>query len=484
MKTKQSNKSCNEKQIFDLITKRCLLVGGKTFNDRLKEEMDNNVIHFSLEDLIKHGYKKAKPSISKPSISKPSISKPSISKPSISKPSISKPSISKPSISKPTIVVKPLFNENASNRVEDKRMEHFYIDQEHKDFCNEKEVFLNKAVVVKERVFDFTSIDTPLLGKFKMEMLDSVFDTNKFTIKSFYKNRVRTTFTNYDRKVPVVEYDTHLFDIQWFNKMNKYMNESLSHEQLFALYGISTFNNDKQFNVLFMNMSNFATFRKSHQSKKDNYLKDMYFVLFFPLLKIVKQNIDSLDKIFENGNSKELKNLIIKNKTIILSDFKNNKHKHTLYTMIVKIAHCLTYDVIQRSVTDFKSSIEAAILGSPPTTKKMVLYKDGLSKDSFNKSTGFIKGTLDKSNIIDALNNASNDNSICVLTLMPGTKSLWLDGLTSDSNDKHMFILGLNTIYEIQKQKEFMNFHSGHVDICSDYNKTLLEIEKLTVTQK
>jgi hypothetical protein len=54
-------KNCDDNQIFSISTERCIKIDSPTFKKRLKEQLEKNILHFSVEDLITKGYNVLKP---------------------------------------------------------------------------------------------------------------------------------------------------------------------------------------------------------------------------------------------------------------------------------------------------------------------------------------------------------------------------------------------------------------------------------------
>lgn len=51
-----TTKVCKNDQILDLITQRCIKTDSPTFKKRLKEQVENNVQRFNIDDLKKIGF--------------------------------------------------------------------------------------------------------------------------------------------------------------------------------------------------------------------------------------------------------------------------------------------------------------------------------------------------------------------------------------------------------------------------------------------
>jgi hypothetical protein len=362
-------------------------------------------------------------------------------------------------------------------------MQNFYVNQEHKDFCSGKQILLSKPIINKVITIRFNYVKTPVYGAFNVAMLDNVFKKAMYSTTKIDDNIMKILLTNYDRKVPF-HLDRNVIDMQWFKRMNDYIKQ-LSYEQLFAVHGYISLGDNSYINGFLQNTLTMNRFRKLHEDISSSYKTNMYFPLFFPLLNIVKQNITSLETILINKDTKG-KKLLLTYEDIIMVDFQKNTNKEELYILMINIVKYVSDDTILKCVKTLVETIQSAINGAPPTTKKMIVfsnnnsYVDNKKQNVYFKHKGFVTTSISE---LIASNHYDDNKCLSSLTLLPGTKTLWLEGIGPRNlytKPKLEFLVGLNTTYLIRRhkvKKRLLIFHDN--DICNKHNSKLVNTSEI-----
>jgi hypothetical protein len=228
---------------------------------------------------------------------------------------------------------------------------------------------------------------------------------------------------------------------------------------------------------------------KEHVKKGKTDYNTTYFPLFIPFIKILKDNIDNVMEILNPeillASRKKFVKQIKMKKELFLTDFKEIKNKGALYQFIVKNALMLSDESIIEAVSSLCKILQTVIDNAPPVKKKMIVYRgsndyyfDKDIRNIFYKNMGFVSSSIDKSSAFSFTVEQTDHPGRCCLsyiTLLPGTKTVWLEGVTSMKGE-YEFLLGLNTHYLIRKHKVpsvmywDSNRHSKNTDICNKYN--------------
>jgi hypothetical protein len=448
-------KTCDNHQILDIITNRCITVGGVTFLKRLKEQTENNIKHFYDEDLVKHKYVVQTTNI--PNKTKVTILT-----------FVDTTPITEPIL--PDIVVSRL-----KTNIEKAKLNNFYTNKEHKDYCEKKQVVLSTPVVTEYIEYRFTYIKTPLDTLFdynEPKAFSNVFDKTKYVVNTLHSTyaTLRNYNTNYNTKLTnTTNHD--VLDIEWFNRLNTYI-ANLPYEQLFAVYSY-TFHGDHLMNN-FMRIgkdnNRLTRYIRDFEHNLNDYLKNTYFPLFFPLLNIIKKNINNLSDIMINVDSE-----ILEYKTLIMSDFKTSKNKKELYEFICIKFTLFTKETIVKCIQELIKTVNTAIDGAPPLTKKLVVFRGSKGDYYFNKDTpnmlfrnkGFISTSINRGSASAFM----YGDSCCLsfITLLPGTRMLWLEGITRVPGE-YEFLLSPKTTFFIRNHRVKKRFLGDEVkDICNKF---------------
>ena len=443
-------------KIFDLITKRNLDTTSKTFKTRLNNQMNNGEVHFSIVDLKNLGF------------------------------------------------IKPDSNKKVSKKIENiliqkaenVRMENFYINKDHKDFCEGKQVLLPKSVINTDYYFKFTHLETPLLGVFNVQNFNYLKDDSKFKIKIIgdkddeQDRNFITHVTSYNKRTlfnDTNQYDENVMDIKWFNNLNNYIRK-LSPERMFALHAYTTpfaKININKYLMKTLDMNQFKNEVKIQISKKN--MQTKYFFLFYPLYNIIVKNIDKLNTVFDKTT---YINKVKENRELILNT--SMKNTEAMYRTILTVVNGVSKEAMDMCLQDFVNTLTRTIEDSPSTTKKMILFISGTPEELiqqskmgvFSKSKTFVSANL-YSRLITNQDDAydyddkRDYHKMGVITVLPKTKAIWLGGLTSNY-EEHEFLLGMNTTYVVREKNTKMQFNN--YDICFKNFGQNMKVSKITAS--
>jgi hypothetical protein len=225
-------------------------------------------------------------------------------------------------------------------------------------------------------------------------------------LSSIEKKVITLKTTNYDRmNLMMKDIDAKFndqLDIKWFNEMNLYLSK-LNVDALFALKAY-TFIGDRLIN-------NRVRGTLDLNKMKQMILEpNIYFPLFFPFLEIIFEKNELTELTNEkNGNALNLLTKMIKN--ILL--FKKNANagkatymaywynmdlqvRKTTYTSMLDILIIMNEELVILAIDKLSKHVDDIIKNSPPTKKKMILYRGDKSDEYFTKNTGdiFFKNKL------------------------------------------------------------------------------------------
>lgn len=474
-----TSKKCSDKQILNLTTNRCVLVGGNTFFKYLKAQTEKNELHFSQVDLEKHNYSVQTAKIPKKIIHTMTTYVDDIIDLTSSASSASSASSPKSSYSNISNLVKS----KLSQKAEKIRLENYYINDEHKAYCKntKRDTLLTTPIVNKFVFYRLSFIQSPLYEKFSPSIFEDFFKKDAFKIHELTDDHTVTLYSNnYDRLVNE-KHENDILDIEWFNELNVYMSK-LHYEDIFSILAY-TFNGDTLINNHYRNNLDISMIRRKFKKNVKVYKSTIYLPLFFPLLNILKENMDHLENIIDTTlpikKQETCKINILKMKVSIMTDFQSNKKKHELYVFIVDIVSSISEETIIKCIVRLADSLQKSIDGAPPLKKKMVVYRGSQDDYYFNKNIpntyfrnkGFVSTSINKKAANQFVNKTATPNSsskccLSYITLLPGTKTLWLEG-SSQVKKEYEFLLGMNTTYLIRNHKvETKILKDDNFDIC------------------
>lgn len=491
-----TTKVCKNDQILDLITQRCIKTDSPTFKKRLKEQVENNVQRFNIDDLKKLGFdivmtqkipEKVKDKM-KDKIKELNI--------------------------KDEHKVK--LNEKLKKARENIRMNNFYIDDVHKRICetSEKEL-LNEPIIKKRISFNCVYYRSPLQGPFRPDMLSySKALKHKWIPQDISLDGVVSISSNYDRENGLIKdedvYNT--LDMNWFKQINEYV-KNLADYELFTIKAY-TFHGDVLMNNYERGLFHAKLFSDRLEQFLNSYKTSTYFPLFFPLLEIFmrfgdgknihelvldekkiakelkySEKIKTLYRILKKYNSKDTSFLDIWER-----EKKNNSEK-TLYTNVVDVSNIIRYELIEEAVSILSKSFDKIVRNSPATTKKMILYRGDKESTYFNKDTGnmffrikgFISTSLSYNTAVGFTKHDMGSNNRCCIneiTILPGSKLLFIMGVSTIPSELE-FVLGLKTTYLMRAFRQDSYIDRSHGSICISISKkkkrAILKKNKLVV---
>ena len=143
------------------------------------------------------------------------------------------------------------------------------------------------------------------------------------------------------------------------------------------------------------------------------------------------------------------------------------------YLLNVVLVPLLKKEFVMKLIQNYAESIQEMINDAPPTKKKQTFYR-GLKRGYvFDKKQGvFFKneGFLSVTNKYSTASRfMTEDCCFHYITVLPGTRMLWMAGLSKVPGEGE-FLLGLNTTYLIRShQKESLSvFTHTNMEICHE----------------
>jgi len=477
-------KECDEKQIYSIYTNRCINIDSPTFNKRLKEQLEKNVKHFSSSDLKKLGYKVRKNVKGGGSPQNTSIAM-NTNPQNASRPqNVSGPqnvelveTACQPTKDILSITKKMLLKFRDESK--DNIYEYRFVNDNQKKYCNNgKSVLLDNPLITDTITYNFTYLKSDLQGTFDKKML--LYNNNKPWEVALINNtgapKIELNLLNYDRMNPFTDDVRNKFidqlDIEWFNKMNEYVS-NLNIDDLFAIKAY-TYNGDVFINNRLRNLEPEKMSKCLKTISGDKYVNNpqIYFPLFFPILEIIFNN--KPEQLTDDV--KQLKILIQdielfqKEKTNnTYMDYFNQTDRLKLYISIVLVARILKEEIIIKAIDKLILKLNEIIKNSPPTEKKMIVYRGDKTdtyfkndtKNKFFKNKGFISTTLSYVNASIFTDEKGLDKSLktsencCMkeITILPGSKLLFVGGVSTVPREIE-FVLGTNTTYLMRKYRD------------------------------
>ena len=378
------------------------------------------------------------------------------------------------------------------NFVEDwkKRKERKINDEDYNLFCKTKKLEdLKKPIVNMSLTIEFPVASMVVPVGFSIESLNS--PSQKFIYNKI--TGVQITFNNYSLRHllykgqnDTVKYFEDLVDKTWLSQMNKYIS-GLSTKDLYTLVAYTHYGDVIANNFL------------RNKLKKEDFVKELaaadkwlgnYYPLFFQALDklektknikyILKDGKDptldtSLPYIKNVISHKILPDKILSGKMLIsdifnkLSTIKNLKISEK-YSILYLISRYLDYDKFWKGVIEqYIKDLDNLIDNSPPITKRMIVYRGVKNdyfltgtKDHIYKTDSFVSTSI---NLPSAMKFAGNDCCFKRITLLPGTKTLLLAGISKYKNEIEL-LLGTNAQFYITKEKNTIPRLT--TDICND----------------
>jgi hypothetical protein len=172
-----------------------------------------------------------------------------------------------------------------------------------------------------------------------------------------------------------------------------------------------------------------------------------------------------MNKYPEKVSIKEFESLTPKNKEKYLDNF-------VYYMKFFKT------EVIEEAININIRIIENIIDKAPPLRTKMILYRgvfedyffDNKKQNVFFKNNAFVSTTIKKDIAQEFMGFADDGIRCCMkeITALPGTKMIWMEGLTSKIGE-YEFLLSSNTTFLIRSHKKIRKYPYGdsNYDLCT-----------------
>lgn len=333
---------------------------------------------------------------------------------------------------------------------------------------------------------DFNKDNLDLPNFFETYMMDQFsFAQNSYiemehSSEHYYRNNFKPEFVNMN------QFEENFLDVEWFNEMNEYIG-TFDNGTLMLLHTY-TWNGDVIVNSYLRNKLRYEDLMTEYHNKE--YKKKNLSPFFIPfnnvryeLMQTIKNMKDFVIEIvdpkineakFQEYVTKHSYRGIVDNKTfqeILLEYLSSNTFNYRTYLLNVVLVPLMKKEFVMKLIQNYAESIQNMINNAPPTKKKMTLYR-GLRKDYvfekkqgvFFKNEGFLSVTNKYSTTAGFM---TGDCCFHYITVLPGTKMLWMAGLSKVPREGE-FLLGLNTTYLIRShQKEALPlFTEKNMDIC------------------
>lgn len=295
----------------------------------------------------------------------------------------------------------------------------------------------------------------------------------------YYRNNFKPEFVNMN------QFEENFLDVEWFNEMNEYIG-TFTNETLMLLHTY-TWNGDVIVNNYLRNKLRYEDIMAEyHQKEYKKRNLSPFFIPFNNVLYELKQKFDNLkqlvNEIFAPINESKFQEYVAKNsytgvvqkKTlveIIIEYLSSDQITYRTYLLNVLLVPLLKKEFVMKLIQNYAESIQEMINNAPPTKKKQTFYR-GLKRDYvfekkqgvFFKNDGFLSVTNKYST---ASRFMTEDCCFHYITVLPGTRMLWMAGLSKVPGEGE-FLMGLNTTYLIRShQKENLPiFTDTNMEIC------------------
>jgi hypothetical protein len=359
-------------------------------------------------------------------------------------------------------------------------------------FCK-KNKLMDKLIVTKYKKYSYTYISTPLGRAYSIFSIFKKASDASSNILMIYPNAIEFYENNYnklyDSDLPF-QFKDDLLDVDWFNSMNMYI-KNLSVRDKFNIHGY-TFHGDVFVNKYLRGVINYTNFKSKFNNDVTAYTRDTYFPLFYPILTYGvdlynQSGVLSLTNMFSDDVDKNNLNMFTTFYASFLPIIFNNLDKiptdnvYHMYTVILKLVPYIKQNHLIEIIKTYISQIQTVIQNAPPLTKKMIVFRGVRDdyyfrnrKNIYFKNKGFISTSIDH-RIALAPGFIGTNCCFTQITLLPGTKMLWISGLSKIPTENE-FLLGQDTTYLIRSHKEEYYPQKRLVDenICDIKNKKLM----------
>jgi hypothetical protein len=456
MTTYPKKKSCEEEtKILNLKSNRCIKVNGSSFKKFLKLQVENNEQYFHEDDLAKHGY------------------------------TVKTANIPKKVENKISNYIANKLKQKAMLAIQ-KNKSGYYVNKEHKAYCKGEHVRLTEPVINKTIQYRFTYTKTPVYGHFKKSMFEDVLEPDNFKVHmdDLIYNGIPILTNNHNRKlnVNIEEEESNIIDIEWFNQLDMYISK-LKCNELFALYGY-TYRGDEMVNNFLRGTFDLDKLRNGFVYDRQKYLTKLYLPIFFESLGFMKDHKNSIQDYLTNKTT-QVVNSFNADKHLLNEDFETSDKKEAIYDFVVNHISYLNDKALTYIMIRYSRTLQKVIDNAPPLKKKMIVYR-GVADDFYFqnkmddvmfKNKGFVSTSI---HIGTALSFTKDKCCLKKITLLPGTKTVWLGGVTRLSGEDE-FLLGFNTTYLIRSHMINMRPLIKHESACLKNTNELLYSEIVAV---
>lgn len=348
-----------------------------------------------------------------------------------------------------------------------------YLNDNHKDYCLKNKLLDDNIIYITYKIAlqyynctHFRVFSFDMTNLFETSNLSKI----KYTIKNDYYSIQINNYNKYlyDNLLPFMNESTikdmsnSIINKKWFNKLNEYI-VNLNYTDLFALKGY-TYHGDQIINKYLIGTFNYSNFYTNLMTYKYN---QIMFPFFFDILLFYKVKAQS--KKIEM--KKDFKNINFNKKFLDLT----LKERKELYKTIIDNLNKIDENEWYLIFNLYIKRLENIIKNAPPLTHKMVVYR-GVKNDYFSnnmknvfyKNKNFVSTSI---NINTSQRFSGYDCCLQKITLLPGTRIIYMGGITSISNEFE-FLLSRNTNYLFRSFTDQYKTHTNE-DICRPYKEKI-----------
>lgn len=358
-----------------------------------------------------------------------------------------------------------------------------FMDEGHKKYCATRKINDLTTPIVSwtanvqlpiERIqspigsFLLKSLDQPK-QKFTLQHIQGIsLSFNNYSIRNILYKGVKDSFT----------YIENMVDSEWLNQMNNYV-VNLSTKNIYTMIGYTFYGDTVANNYLRKNL-NKQTFFTDISSYDKWWVR--YFPLFFQTMdelrtfkgsttSLLKDNKDVSVNILSITHEPINKNLLGSKKVtqvldMLISD-KTLKQSEQ-YVALYYIGRFLSFSNFwQHVIIKYIQDLDNIINNAPPLKTPLIVYR-GVKNDYYLKGReGFVYTTNSfvstSVNLGSALKFAGPTCCFKRITLLPGTRTLLLAGISSFLNEVEI-LLGTAAKFYITKEKRFISKNT--TDMC------------------
>ena len=377
------------------------------------------------------------------------------------------------------------------NQIQQRRKEEMKADIN--QYCVNYEL-ISKPIIHSRMQVSYTYYAFPDFNKDNLDLPSffSVYTMDEFSFAQnsyidmvhsseyYYRNNFKPEFVNMN------QFEDNFLDVEWFNEMNEYIG-TFTNETLMLLHTY-TWNGDVIVNSYLRNKLRYEDLMTEYHNKE--YKKKNLSPFFIPFnnvyYELIKKFTNPQDLVIEifdpTITEKKFQEYVTKNsyrgivdkktyREILIEYLYSTAINYRTYLLNVLLVPLMKKEFIMKLIQNYAESIQSMINDAPSTKKKMTLYR-GLRKDYvferkqgvFFKNEGFLSVTNKYSTTAGFM---TGDCCFHYITVLPGTKMLWMAGLSKVPREGE-FLLGLNTTYLIRShQKEDLPiFTEKNMEIC------------------